>query len=196
VKVAVVDHGMGNLRSVCKALEAVGAQVRLCADPAGPEACDGLCLPGQGIFGRCLRNLRVSGMDELIRRWIAEGRPFLGICLGLQVLFESSEEDQARGLGLLAGTVTRLQGPVRVPHIGWNQVSGRYYYFDHSYAVQPSDESLVTGWCEHGVRFAARIEVGRLLAVQFHPEKSGSRGLELLADWTARSPATDRPGRT
>ena len=184
-RVAVLDHGMGNLRSVAKALEAAGAEVEVTDSHASVTRSDALCVPGQGIFGRCSANLSAEGLDDLVRSWIADDKPYLGICLGMQVLFESSEESPEPGLGIIPGKVTRLPGGVTVPHIGWNTVEpdGDHYYFDHSYAVHPSDEGVTTGWCEHGERFAARVERGPILGVQFHPEKSGRAGIRLLEGW-------------
>lgn len=175
---------MGNLRSVAKALERVGAVVDISADLAVIERNDKLCVPGQGIFGRCASNLRAAHLDDAISGWIGAGRPYLGICLGMQVLFDVSEEQgPIAGLGLLSGAVVRLPDSVTVPHMGWNTVDGQHYYFDHSYVVQPVDPTIVTGWCEHGQRFAARIETGPILGVQFHPEKSAAAGLALLEGW-------------
>lgn len=174
---------MGNLRSVAKALEAAGARVTLTSEPSGAESADGLCVPGQGIFGRCMTALGSSGFDDLVRRWVGAGRPFLGICLGMQVLFESSEEGGVPGLGILPGEVRKLPDRVTVPHIGWNTVGDTYYYFDHSYAVFPGDDSVVAGWAEHGERFAATVRTGLILGVQFHPEKSGRDGIALLREW-------------
>jgi imidazole glycerol-phosphate synthase subunit HisH len=187
VRVAVLDHGMGNLRSVEKALQAAGADATVTSDADAIGSADVLCVPGQGIFGRCVDNLRASGLDRFIARWIEDGRRYLGICLGMQVLFESSEErGPVEGLGILGGGVTRLPPTVGVPHIGWNTVDGEYYYFDHSYAVAPADESIVTGWTEHGRRWASRIEFGPILGVQFHPEKSGRAGISLLERWLSQ----------
>jgi glutamine amidotransferase len=186
VKVAVLDHGMGNLRSVAKALEAAGAEVTVTGASADIARAERLCVPGQGIFGRCMNNLRSAGLDEIVAGWIASGRPYLGICLGMQVLFESSEEGGPHpGLGLLQGRVVRLPPSATVPHIGWNQVGDEWFYFDHSYAAVPADHSIVRGWCEHGVRFAAWVRHGPVTAVQFHPEKSSSAGIGLLGDWLA-----------
>ena len=180
----MLDHGMGNLRSVQKALQAAGADAAIVGEAEAIRSYDALCVPGQGIFGRCADNLRASGVAEAIARWIEEGRPYLGICLGMQVLFERSEErGPVDGLGILGGVVTRLAEPATIPHIGWNTVDGEYFYFDHSYAVRPNDESLVTGWTDHGGRWASRIEIGPILGVQFHPEKSGRAGIELLERW-------------
>ena len=182
--VGVVDHGMGNLRSVTKALEAAGADVVLARSPETLHDMDALCVPGQGIFGRCIDDLNASGAADLVRSWIAEGRSYLGICLGMQILFESSaERGPISGLGILEGEVVRLPDTVTVPHIGWNEVAGEHYYFDHSYAPAPADDSVVDAWCEHGLRFAAIIRSGSIFATQFHPEKSGRAGIELLRDW-------------
>ena len=178
---------MGNIRSVAKALEASGAKVNVTADSSEIHAAAKLCVPGQGIFDRCIASLDAAGLDDVVRAWIADERPYLGICLGMQVLFTSSEErGPIEGLGILSGTVTRLSSDaVAVPHIGWNEVDGRHYYFDHSYAVRPADPSIVSGWCDHGERFAARIQHGSILGVQFHPEKSAAAGLALLEKWVS-----------
>src|SRR5688572_12974123 len=159
---------MGNLHSVAKALEAAGANVTVTGETDEVEACDALCVPGQGIFGRCMDNLAARGHDALIGSWIEAGKPYLGICLGLQVLFDHSEEGDRKGLGILGGDVKRLPAKVVVPHIGWNEVGPTFYYFDHSFAAFPTDESVVAGWCEHGERFAAQVSVGPILGVQFH----------------------------
>jgi glutamine amidotransferase len=175
---------MGNLRSVAKALEHAGASVEITSEPAQIGQSDKLCVPGQGIFGRCAANLQMTHLDDVISNWIGDGKPYLGICLGMQVLFETSEEQgPVPGLGLLSGAVVRLEGDVTIPHIGWNEVDTEHYYFDHSYAVRPVDPTIVTGWCDHGQSFAARIETGPILGVQFHPEKSAAAGLALLEGW-------------
>lgn len=199
--VAVLDHGMGNLRSVAKALEAAGGHVTVTSAPDVVHKADALCVPGQGIFGRCVTSMARSGFDELVRGWIGAARPFLGICLGMQVLFDSSDEDDVPGLGIFSGHVERLPRGVSVPHIGWNEVepSGtgtlerQYFYFDHSFAVQPTGDSIVSGWCDHGTRFAAAIETSSTLGVQFHPEKSGEAGIRLLRRWVGQVAQVEDP---
>ncbi|MDQ4142611.1 MAG: imidazole glycerol phosphate synthase subunit HisH [Actinomycetota bacterium] len=192
-RVGLVDHGMGNLPSVAKALESAGADVSLVEDPAAMHSQDAICVPGQGIFGRCMENLEKDGLSGDVLEWARSSKPYLGICLGMQILFDRSEErGPVQGLGLVAGEVKRLQGDVRVPHMGWNKVGGassgrdEYFYFDHSYAAHPSDHTIVSGWCEHGDRFAAAIESGSTVAVQFHPEKSGRAGIEFLRGWVSK----------
>ena len=186
---------MGNLRSVAKAFEAAGADTIVTGDRAEVESADALCVPGQGIFGRCMTNLARAGFDDLVRGWIANDRPYLGICLGMQVLFDDSEENpEERGLGIIPGRVGKLPSTVRVPHIGWNTVSAQgahaptdsYFYFDHSFAALPDHEGVVRWWCDHGMRFAAAVETRSILGVQFHPEKSGRPGINLLKEWISR----------
>jgi glutamine amidotransferase len=187
--VAVLNYGMGNLRSVAKALEAAGAKAVVTSENSEVLSSEALCVPGQGIFGRCMDNLKGAGQDIVIREWLAAGRPYLGICLGMQILFEASEErGPIEGLSVLPGSVGRLRGKVRVPHMGWSVVNGEHYYFDHSYAAFPANDSFVTGWCTHGVTFAAMVRTESMTAVQFHPEKSGAAGIELLHDWLAEVP--------
>ncbi len=197
MKVALLDHSMGNMRSVAKALEAAGAEVQITADVPTIEAADALCVPGQGIFGRCMTALNDRGLTDVVRSWIASQRPYLGICLGMQILFSFGEESDAPGLGVVAGRVTRIEGDVVVPHIGWNEVistghprgclpdGSTYFYFDHTYVARVEDGSLVTGWTEHGERFAASIRTGSVTATQFHPEKSGEDGILFLKGWVA-----------
>lgn len=185
---------MGNLRSVAKALEKVGATVTVTGDASSLARQDALCVPGQGIFGRCAQVLASRGMGDFVARWIDEGKPYLGICLGMQVLFDASAEGgEVPGLGIVPGTVVRLPARVVVPHIGWNTVGDTYYYFDHSYVADPRDPSIVRGWTDHGVRFAACIATGPILGVQFHPEKSGRAGLALLRQWIGGSEVTFGP---
>jgi glutamine amidotransferase len=182
--VAVLDHGMGNLHSVAKALEAAGGRVRVTSDAGEINRCGALCVPGQGVFGRCMTNLRTLGLGELIDDWISSNKPYLGICLGMQVLFDHSEEGGGQeGLGVLPGRVRRLSNGIRIPHIGWNNLGEDYFYFDHSYAAFPTDDEIVEAWCEHGGRWAAAVRRDSILGVQFHPEKSGRAGIALLSQW-------------
>lgn len=194
--VAVVDVGSGNLRSVAKAVERVGGESLITADPEAALRADGLVVPGQGHFGACVRSLQGSGLDRAVVGFVREQRPVLGVCLGMQVLFPGSEEADEPGLGLLAGSVTRLPATVKVPHMGWNEVawlgdhpwvagipSGTRFYFVHSYACVPADHAAVVGETEYGMLFAAAVTVGSAFATQFHPEKSGEAGLEIYRNF-------------
>ncbi len=195
--IGVVDYGSGNLRSVSKALEAVGASVTLVTSSAQLDPLDAVVVPGVGAFGDCAQNLRKSGLWEPLIEWLQAGRPYLGICLGYQLLFESSEESPGcKGLGVLPGRVVRFQGKrLKVPHIGWNVLldmrgpmfktlsSAPYFYFVHSYFPVPADDAIVSARCEYGGTFAASVSNGSLHATQFHPEKSQSAGLTLLKNF-------------
>ena len=201
--ITVVDYGMGNLRSVSKALEALGASVRVSSQPAEVAQAERLILPGVGAFPAAMRELTARGLVEPVKAHIAAGKPYLGICLGLQLLFERSEEGGgAAGLGVLRGTVMRLpDGGVRkIPHMGWNQVApaqrqecpllqgmapDSFVYFVHSYYAQPADRSMVALETDYGVRFAAMVWRQQLYATQFHPEKSQAVGLQLLKNFVA-----------
>jgi imidazole glycerol-phosphate synthase subunit HisH len=195
----VIDYGMGNRRSVQKALERSGASAPITEDITVLGRCQGLVLPGVGAFPLAMRNLRELGLDELIRSQVAEGVPLLGICLGMQLLFERSEElEPVAGLGILTGGVTRIASRgLTVPHIGWNEVrwerrspltaglpaDGCPFYHVHSYAARPAAETDVVGSTEYGERFATVVERERVFGVQFHPEKSSRHGLELLGNF-------------
>jgi glutamine amidotransferase len=193
--VALVDYGMGNRRSVEKALEHVGATVARTADPDEIRGADAVVVPGVGAFPEARRRLHASGLDEVITERAANGTPVLGICLGMQLLFEHSvEHEGARGLGLLPGEVTALDAP-KVPHIGWNRVAMRRasgltrglgdataFYHVHSFVCRASDEDVV-GEGEYGERFASIVERDNVAGVQFHPEKSSRDGLHLLANF-------------
>jgi imidazole glycerol-phosphate synthase subunit HisH len=200
--IAILDYGMGNLRSAEKALERVGADVRRVTDPAGAAGADGIVLPGVGAFPEAMRRLRERGFDALSHEWAQAGKPLLGICLGMQLLFDSSTENEgAKGLGLIEGEVTALDAPgLKVPHMGWEPVrwqgTSRFaagltagpatpFYFVHSYAARPADPDVVIGTAEWGELFAAVVERDSILGAQFHPEKSSSAGLELLAGFAA-----------
>ncbi len=205
MKIAVVDYGMGNLRSVAKALEHVApaADVRVTSDAAEVLDSDRVVFPGQGAMPDCMRELDSRGLRPAVIE-SSRSRPFLGICIGLQMLFESSEEGNVAGLGLLPGRVRRfpegLRGAggerLKVPHMGWNEVrqeaahalwrgipDGSRFYFVHSFYVVPGAEDLCAGYAEYGVRFTCAIARDNLFAVQFHPEKSQAEGLRLLANF-------------
>jgi glutamine amidotransferase len=198
VTVALVDYGMGNRRSVEKALEHVGADVARTADRDQIAAAEAIVLPGVGAFPEAMRRLAALGLVQTIRERAAAGVPLLGICLGMQLLFDSSEEHEgADGLGLLPGTVTRLDAPgLKVPHIGWNTVTfarpsaltaglgdAAAFYHVHTYACRPDDESDVVGRGEYGERFVSIVERGNVMGAQFHPEKSSLDGLALLRNF-------------
>ncbi|MGZ4140854.1 MAG: imidazole glycerol phosphate synthase subunit HisH [Actinomycetota bacterium] len=190
-RVTVLDFEMGNLRSVAKALERVGAEVDVSGDV--DRNADALVVPGQGAFGSCVVNLGARMED--VRRWIADGRPYLGICLGLQVLFGSSEESEEKGAAIFDGEVVRFPPGPKVPHIGWNEVapragtrlfegidSGTRFYFVHSYYPEPAEE-VVAATTDYEVTFCSAAERDNVMATQFHPEKSGDGGLALLSNF-------------
>jgi glutamine amidotransferase len=193
----VVDYDAGNIRSVTKALESLGAEVRVTGDPAGIEKADRIVLPGVGAFGKAAQSLESKGLMEPLRSAIRDGKPFIGICLGMQLLYERSEENPgARGLGVIEGKVVRFPGGLKVPHLGWNQVfqkgispewneipDGSFFYFAHSYFGVPADASVIAGETEYGVLYASSVRRGPLFGVQFHPEKSQKWGLRLLANF-------------
>jgi glutamine amidotransferase len=193
--VAVLDYGIGNLRSAEKALQRVGADAHLTADPEVIARADGVVLPGVGAFGACARALRDAGLDALARKAVEADVPFLGICIGMQLLYEGSEEDPGgAGLGILPGTVRRLPDGVKRPQMQWNELSlvgdpapfaglerPLWVYFVHSYAAETGPDVVAT--CDYGGPVVAAVERGRLWAAQFHPEKSGAAGLGLLANF-------------
>ena len=197
--IAVVDYGIGNLRSAEKALQHLGADARLTSSSSDIERADAVVLPGVGNFGACMRALRESGLEAVTRAAAGDGRPFMGICVGMQMLFDGSDESPGvRGLGVVPGRITRLPETVRLPQMGWNTLAPRpdarllaglpdpaWCYFVHSYAPEPDDDGVVAAWCDYGRRFAAAVERGPLWATQFHPEKSGAVGLALLGNFVA-----------
>ena len=195
--IGVVDYGSGNLRSVSKALEAAGASVCLVTKEDQLPTLDAVVVPGVGSFGDCAKNLRASGLWEPLVEWIKADRPYLGICLGYQLLFESSEETPGeKGLSVLEGRVMRFPASdLKIPHMGWNTLnhtqgplyegSPSSFYFVHSYFPQPADGSLVSARCDYGGNFAASVSRGPLHGVQFHPEKSQANGLALLRNFLA-----------
>jgi glutamine amidotransferase len=196
--VAVLDYGVGNLHSAAKALDRAGADVRVVAMVEAAAGAAGLVVPGVGAYGACLGGLAAAGGVAAVARWLEGGRPLLGICVGMQLLFEASEEGQVGdGVGVVPGKIRRLSGPVKIPHIGWDEVTVRpasrlfaglgdatRFYFVHSYAPEPDGEA-VAAVCDYGGRFAAAVEHGNLFGTQFHPEKSGAAGLALLANFVA-----------
>jgi glutamine amidotransferase len=197
--IAVLDYGIGNLRSAEKALRHLGADAVLTREPAVVDRAAGVVLPGVGAFGSCMRALAASGLEPAARAALADGRPFLGICVGMQMLFDGSDEaPEVRGLGVVPGRVRRLPDRVVLPHMGWNTVAARpgsrllaglgeapWLYFVHSYAGEPDDPAVVAGTTDHGGSFTAAVEAGPLWATQFHPEKSGAAGLALLGNFVA-----------
>ncbi|RLJ70629.1 glutamine amidotransferase [Hydrogenivirga caldilitoris] len=198
MKVAVVDYGMGNLRSVAKAIEYVGfKEVSVTSDPETVRRSEVLVFPGQGAFKKAMENLKKLSLISPILSHIDRGKPFLGICLGLQLLFERSyEHGETEGLGVFEGEVILLPPRVKIPHIGWNQVwikkerglysgikDGDFFYFVHSYHVVPKDESVIASTTDYEVYFVSAVEKENVWAVQFHPEKSQSKGLRLLENF-------------
>ena len=196
--IAVLDYGIGNLRSAEKALQRVGGDAHLIADPGEALRADGVVLPGVGAFGRCMEALQASGLAKVVLEAVEAGTPFLGICIGMQLLYEGSDEDPAvPGLGVLHGTITLLPEGVKRPQMQWNELQIRragsglldgmgsqpWVYFVHSYAPPHSDDVVAT--CDYGGPVVAAVERGPLWATQFHPEKSGTAGLQLLANFVA-----------
>lgn len=207
--IAIVDYGMGNLRSVEKAFQAVGHHAFLTNDPDRIAEADKIVLPGVGAFGPAMRNLRDSGMDQAVTEAVRSGKPFLGICLGLQLLFsESFELGEYEGLDIIQGRVLQFFQPedqtpetqtLKVPHMGWNALeikrvppplknfpAGGMVYFVHSFYVEPEEQAVVTATARHGIEFCAAVWKDNVFACQFHPEKSGSAGLGILknfGDW-------------
>jgi glutamine amidotransferase len=195
VSIAVIDYGAGNLRSIRRALEAAGAHVTVTSDGGHVRRADAVVFPGVGAAGAAMDRLHQLGLIEAIGEIVAEKRPFLGICLGMQLLFEHQEEGDTRGLGLLNGRVRTLSPAVKVPQIGWNRVrwiqegGGCHpadeddFYFVHSYIVEPSDPADVVAVTRYGEVFPSIVRHGSVWGTQFHPEKSGLAGLKLIADW-------------
>jgi glutamine amidotransferase len=202
--IAIVDYGMGNKRSVEKALEHVGAQPLVTADHDEVRAADAVILPGVGAFPEAMRRLRASGLDAVVRERAAAGVPLLGICLGMQLLFETSTEHEgATGLGLLPGEVSALKAP-KLPHIGWNEVrfarespliaalgEAAAFYHVHSFVCRPVDSDDVVGYGEYGEHFASIVQRDNVMGAQFHPEKSSRDGLTLLSHFASLA---DRAG--
>lgn len=200
-RVALIDYGSGNLRSVEKAMQQAGAAVTVCAGPEELDSCAAVVLPGVGSFGDCMRSLEARGLSGPLKAWVEAGRPYLGICLGYQILFEGSEESPGvEGFGFWPGKVVRFANApeLKVPHMGWNDLEWRapdamfrgitepaYVYFVHSYYPAPGETGIVTAVSRHGVGFAAACGAGVIRGVQFHPEKSQQTGLQMLGNFVA-----------
>ena len=195
VSAAVLNYEAGNVRSAERALLRAGADAFVTGDVAAAAAADLLVIPGVGHFGQCARHFRAAGFENLVRRWLDDGRPLLGICVGMQILYASSDEDPAaEGLGLLPGHVRRLPADVVVPHMGWDTIrvvrpdpavarlDGQRCYFTHSYYADPADDGHVIAVCDYGPGFPCVVRTGSALGLQFHPEKSSSVGAALLRD--------------
>jgi glutamine amidotransferase len=194
--IAILDVCSGNLRSVERALAHVGGKVVVTRDPEVVRTADKLVVPGQGAFGVFMKGLVERGLGDVLRERIAAGTPYLGICLGMQVLFDHSEEGDCAGLGVLRGTVTRIRPTdprLKIPHMGWNRVrtlkpvpglaDGAYVYFVHSYRVEPADRSIIALEADYATPFCAAVQTANLFACQFHPEKSQGVGLALLRNF-------------
>jgi len=200
LRVAVVDYGAGNLVSIEQALTFLGAEVRIATGPDDLEGAEAVVVPGVGAARPAMRRLTRAGLVDPLLRWIALGRPYLGICLGLQLLFDGSDEDGAATFGVIHGRTVRLENAPTLPHIGWNQVERRHehalfagladgldLYFVHSYAGRPEGvtaDAVTLAETEHGGRFVSAVDHGNVLGVQFHPERSGGAGLRLLGNFT------------
>jgi imidazole glycerol-phosphate synthase subunit HisH len=200
MKVAVIDYGMGNLHSVCKGLQQAGAQPQICHDRSELMAAEAIVLPGVGAFDPAMKQIRDRDLEAPIQDIIASGKPFLGICLGMQILFDRSDEGREPGLGVIPGTVKRFQPEpnLTIPQMGWNQLhltqpdcglwhnlsNDAWVYFVHSYYVVPSDDLVTAATVTHGTQtVTAAIARDRVLAVQFHPEKSADTGLQILGNF-------------
>ncbi len=200
MKIGIIDYGAGNLHSVRNALRELGVEHRIFDSPEGLDSCEKLILPGVGAFGDSMSCLSARKLTEPVRDWLAAGRPFLGICIGYQLLFESSEEAPGvSGLGFLAGKVTRFPSGkgLKIPHMGWNLVrvsdpdsklwqgwpQDPYLYFVHSFHPEPEDQAIISSTTDYGYEFASSIQVGEIHGVQFHPERSQELGLRLLANF-------------
>ncbi len=198
--IALIDYGMGNLKSVKRALEICGAKVNIINVPAEISDEKAIVFPGQGSVGPAMKQLRANGFDRFLKKWISENKPFMGICLGLQLLFDYSEENETECHGVIAGKVKRYpENGLKIPHMGWNEIrlnennlgnvankinkNGDSFYFVHSYYVEPKDESIIWSTSEYGIEFVSGIQRANVFAVQFHPEKSQEKGLQLYKNF-------------
>ena len=197
MSVAIIDYGVGNLRSVEKAFAAMDCEAVISSDESVLRKAERLVLPGVGAFGACMKALKGRGFDRLVQERASEGTPLLGVCVGMQLLFDESVEfGSTRGLGLLRGSVRRFSGDLVVPHVGWNRIQqtrshqlfegvdeGAFCYFVHSFYCEPVDQKVVVGETEYGVRYASVVAEGNVCGVQFHPEKSQEVGLRMLKNF-------------
>ncbi len=197
--IAIIDYGAGNIQSVYKALKHIGCECKITSDKNEILNSNGAILPGQGAFGDCIESLRSRGIDKTVRDFIKSGKPFLGICVGLQLLFESSDESpEIKGLGVFEGKIKKIPNGegLKIPHMGWNSISllkrdglfknideNSYVYFVHSYYLDADDKSVVSAQTEYGVKIDAAVQSGNVFATQFHPEKSGDVGLRMLKNF-------------
>jgi len=195
--IAVVDYGLGNIRSVSSALKEAGADVVIVNDGPGILGADAVVVPGVGAFAKAMDNINNMGLYDPLSNWLRSGKPYLGICLGMQMLFsESHEHGTTSGFGIIEGEVIRFTNEVKIPHMGWNQVAveagsrmfegmknDSFFYFDHSYYTQPYDMKFVSGKTGYGGNFVSAVESGNVWGVQFHPEKSSAIGLKLLENF-------------
>jgi imidazole glycerol-phosphate synthase subunit HisH len=202
MSVVIIDYGVGNLRSVEKAFAATGCEAIISSDECELRAAERLVLPGVGAFAACMKALKERGFDGLVKERANEGTPLLGVCVGMQLLFDESEEfGSTPGLGLLRGSVRRFESDLVVPHVGWNRIhqkqrhalfdkieDGAFCYFVHSFYCQPVDENVVAGETEYGRRYASVVAQGHVCGVQFHPEKSQDVGLRMLRNFTKSQP--------
>ncbi|MBR2108466.1 MAG: imidazole glycerol phosphate synthase subunit HisH [Ruminococcus sp.] len=197
--IAVIDYGGGNIQSVYKALKFIGCECKITCDKNEIINADGAILPGQGSFGDCVESMRKNGIDEAVNQFINSGKPFLGICVGLQLLFENSEETpETAGLGIFKGKIKKIPNGegLKIPHMGWNSIrilnnegifsgieDNSYVYFVHSYYLDAEDKNIVSAQTEYGVKIDAAVCRGNVTATQFHPEKSGDTGLKMLRNF-------------
>lgn len=202
MKVAIIDYGVGNLRSVEKAFAATGCEAMVTGDESELRKAERLVLPGVGAFGACVKALSERGFDRLVREQVRGGTPVLGVCVGMQLLFEESDEfGSTPGLGLMRGRVRRFENSLVVPHVGWNRIQqrkahalfegvddGAFCYFVHSFFCEPADEAVVVGQTEYGGHYASVVAQGNVCGVQFHPEKSQEIGLRMLRNFAEFEP--------
>lgn len=195
--IAIIDYGAGNLKNVSKAFDYLGIENTVTSDPSAIAAADKVVLPGVGAFGDCMSSLRSRGLDRVIEKSVADGKPFLGICLGMQMLFDESEESPGvAGLGLLKGKIKKIpsDGSLKIPHMGWNDICCRgklfeglsenpFMYFVHSFYLDAQDKSIVSARTFYGIDIEVAVESGNIFATQFHPEKSSSEGLKILSNF-------------